>query len=128
MLLNNIQFTKFGIKYIDIISLSRRAISNNKLRSNLTIAIIAIGITALIAIITVIEILKGSIYTNFTSMGSNTFNISSQSMISKSNGRGKRKACQPKSGTEPYQIKRSRIFQRKLSLSVCSQSECDGHE
>jgi len=61
------------------------------LRSNLTIAIIAIGITALIAIITVIEILKGTIYTNFTSMGSNTFNIASQSMVSKSNNRGKRR-------------------------------------
>lgn len=72
----------------DIISLARRAISNNKLRSNLTIAIIAIGITALIAIITVIEILKGSIYTNFSSMGSNTFNITSQSMISSSKGHG----------------------------------------
>jgi putative ABC transport system permease protein len=81
------------MKFGDIISLARRAISNNKLRSNLTIAIIAIGITALIAIITVIEILKGSIYTNFTSMGSNTFNITSQSFISRNankNGRRRR--------------------------------------
>jgi len=45
----------------------------------------------LIAIITVIEILKGTIYTNFTSMGSNTFNIASQSFISKNSGSGKRK-------------------------------------
>ena len=79
------------MKYTDIISLSRRAISTNKLRSNLTIAIIAIGITALIAIITVIEVLKGSIYTNFTSMGSNTFNIASQSIVSKSGTKGRRR-------------------------------------
>lgn len=64
--------------------MSRKAISSNKLRANLTIAIIAIGITALIAIITVIEILKGSIYSNFSSMGSNTFNITSMSIVSKS--------------------------------------------
>jgi putative ABC transport system permease protein len=79
------------LKFPDIISLARRAISNNRLRSNLTIAIIAIGITALIAIITVIEILKGTIYTNFTSMGSNTFNVTSQSFVSKNKTQGKRK-------------------------------------
>ena len=79
------------MKYSDIISLARKAISNNRLRSNLTIAIIAIGITALIAIITVIEILKGGIYTNFSSMGSNTFNITSQSFFSKTKTHGKRK-------------------------------------
>lgn len=74
------------MKLTDTISLARRAISHSRLRSNLTIAIIAIGITALISIITVIEILKGTIYENFTTMGSNTFNITSQSLVVKSKG------------------------------------------
>lgn len=75
----------------DTISLARRAIKSNLLRANLTIAIIAIGITALIGIITIIEVLKGSIMTNFTSMGSNTFSITTQSMVSNSKKHGKKK-------------------------------------
>lgn len=74
----------------DIIALAQRAIKSNRLRANLTIAIIAIGITALIGIITVIEVLKGTIHTNFSSMGSNTFSINSQSILG-GGGKGKRR-------------------------------------
>jgi putative ABC transport system permease protein len=46
------------------------------LRTILTILIIAIGITALVGILTVVSALKNTLSTNFASMGSNTFNIS----------------------------------------------------
>lgn len=54
-----------------------RAIRNNRLRSVLTIAIIGLGIMALVGILTAIEVMKTAIYTNFSSMGVNTFQITS---------------------------------------------------
>lgn len=80
-----------SLKTKDIISLAKNAIKSNRLRANLTVAIIAIGITALIGIVTIIEVLKGSIYNNFTSMGANTFTITAQSMLAKSKKHGGRK-------------------------------------
>ncbi|MBK0369092.1 ABC transporter permease [Flavobacterium agrisoli] len=45
------------------------------LRTILTILIIAIGITALVGILTVVSALENTISTDFASMGANTFNI-----------------------------------------------------
>jgi putative ABC transport system permease protein len=49
------------------------------LRTILTVLIIAVGITALVGILTAIDAIKGSITSNFTSMGANTFNIRNKS-------------------------------------------------
>jgi len=51
------------------------SIRTQLLRTILTILIIAIGITALVGILTVVSALKNTLSTNFASMGSNTFNI-----------------------------------------------------
>lgn len=59
------------------LTLAFRAISTNVLRSVLTILIIALGITALVGILTTIEVIKSSVYSNFSSMGVNTFQITS---------------------------------------------------
>ena len=56
----------------------RIAISSIKaqsLRAFLTMLIIALGITALVGTLTAIDVLKGSLSSNFTSMGANTFTI-----------------------------------------------------
>jgi len=58
-------------------TLAFRAIRNNMLRSVLTILIIGLGITALVGILTAIEVLKASIYSNFSSMGANSFKVTS---------------------------------------------------
>ncbi len=63
------------MKWIDIISISNDSIKNNRLRTSLTMAIIAVGIAALISILTVIDVLKWNIYNNFSGMGANTFTI-----------------------------------------------------
>jgi putative ABC transport system permease protein len=52
------------------------SIRTNMLRSVLTILIIAVGITALVGILTAIEAIKGSIESRFTNMGANTISIS----------------------------------------------------
>ena len=43
------------MKYFDILALSYRTIRSNKLRTSITVAIIAFGIMALIGIITAIQ-------------------------------------------------------------------------
>jgi putative ABC transport system permease protein len=57
--------------------LAFRSIRNNRLRSVLTIAIIGLGIMALVGILTAIEVMKASVYSNFSSMGVNSFQITS---------------------------------------------------
>jgi putative ABC transport system permease protein len=66
------------MRFSDIFSLTRLSIRGNKLRSNLTVSIITIGIFALISIITIIQILETNIVTSFSAMGTNTFSIQSQ--------------------------------------------------
>ena len=57
------------------IRIAMGSIRTQLLRTVLTILIIAIGITALVGILTVVSALKNTLSSNFASMGSNTFNI-----------------------------------------------------
>ncbi|HNP00261.1 MAG TPA: ABC transporter permease, partial [Ferruginibacter sp.] len=59
----------------DTFALSWRNISGNKLRTGITVAIIAFGIMALIGIITSIEAASHSLTTSFSTMGANSFSI-----------------------------------------------------
>ncbi|MFY0252385.1 ABC transporter permease [Chitinophaga sp. 30R24] len=59
----------------DIFSLAYSSVTSNKLRTGLTVSIIALGITVLVGILTAIDSMKGSIYSNFASMGANSFSI-----------------------------------------------------
>jgi putative ABC transport system permease protein len=61
------------IKQNTIISL--KAIKGQKLRSSLTVLIIAFGIMALVGILTATDALKASISDQFSSMGANSFTI-----------------------------------------------------
>ena len=63
------------------------SIKANKLRSIITAMIIALGITALIGILTTIDGIKNSISSNLNSMGSNTFNIQINSNIGRRSGK-----------------------------------------
>ncbi|MFN8254227.1 MAG: ABC transporter permease [Bacteroidales bacterium] len=56
------------------------SIKSNLLRSILTILIIAVGIMALVGILTAIDAIKYSISTEFLRMGANTFSIESREM------------------------------------------------
>lgn len=72
----------------DILFLSFRSVRGNKLRTRLTIAIIAIGIMALVGIFTAVASIRSSIYDNFASMGANGFTIRNWQMnIHIGNGR-----------------------------------------
>ncbi len=62
------------------IRISLISIRSHILRTVLTMLIIAIGIMALVGILTAIESIKGSISSNFARMGSNTFSIRNHGM------------------------------------------------
>lgn len=57
-----------------------QSVRSNLLRSVLTVLIIAVGITALIGILTAIDSIKNSITQEFTFMGANTFTLTSRGM------------------------------------------------
>ena len=59
----------------DTLSLAFRTVKSNKLRTGITVAIIAFGIMALIGIITAIEAMNQSLGENFSTMGANAFSI-----------------------------------------------------
>lgn len=60
--------------------ISVRAIRSNKVRTILTICIIAFGIMALVGILTAIDAIKTSLTNQFTMMGANSFSITSRGM------------------------------------------------
>ncbi|HUC81617.1 MAG TPA: ABC transporter permease [Flavisolibacter sp.] len=63
------------MKTADILSLSFRTIRSNRLRSGITIAIIALGITALVGIITAIQAMNQKLTESFATIGANGFSI-----------------------------------------------------
>ncbi|MCX6326678.1 MAG: ABC transporter permease [Bacteroidia bacterium] len=70
---------KIGI-FRENLRISFRAIKSNRLRAVLTICIIAIGIMALVGILTAIDAIKSSLTNQFTMMGANSFTITSRGM------------------------------------------------
>jgi putative ABC transport system permease protein len=60
--------------------ISVRAVRSNRVRTILTICIIAFGIMALVGILTSIDAIKSSLTSQFTMMGANSFTITSRGM------------------------------------------------
>jgi len=63
------------MKKADVFSLAYRTVRSNKLRTGITVAIIALGIMALIGIITAIAAMNQKLTESFSSMGANGFSI-----------------------------------------------------
>ncbi|UAY51570.1 ABC transporter permease [Ferruginibacter albus] len=63
------------MKTVDSISLSFRTIKGNRLRTAITVIIMALGIMALIAIITAVDAVNNSLTESFSTMGANAFSI-----------------------------------------------------
>lgn len=71
---------RFGTLFFENLKIAMQSIRSNLLRTILTVLIIAIGITALVGILTAIDSIKNSITKEFTFMGANTFTLSSRGM------------------------------------------------
>jgi putative ABC transport system permease protein len=63
------------MKTADSIALSYQTIKSNRLRTAITVVIIALGIMALIAIITAVQAVNQSLTTSFSTMGANAFSL-----------------------------------------------------
>lgn len=63
------------MNFRDVFSLAFRTVRSNKLRTGLTVSIIAFGIMALIGIITAIQAMNQKFTESFSSMGANAFTI-----------------------------------------------------
>ena len=72
------------------IKIATDSIKANKLRAFLTMLIIFFGITALVGISSAIDAMKGSINSNFTSMGANSFTIRNRGTSIRIGKKGKR--------------------------------------
>nr|WP_315187639.1 ABC transporter permease [uncultured Flavobacterium sp.] len=71
------------------------SIRTQLLRTILTVLIIAIGITALVGILTVVAALENTISSDFASMGANTFNINQYENQTRNRGRQEREIINP---------------------------------
>src|SRR6476661_9240610 len=59
----------------DVLSLAFRTVRSNKLRTGITVAIIAFGIMALVGIITAIQAMNQKLTESFSTMGANGFMV-----------------------------------------------------
>lgn len=102
---------------LENIYIALRAIRGQLLRTSLTVMIIAVGITALVGILTAIDAIKDSINSNFTSMGANTFTIRNKGQnVRIGRGGGKPKVYRNISYAEAIRFKE--LFNSKASTSV----------
>jgi hypothetical protein len=82
----------------DSFILAWRTVKSNKLRTGITVAIIAFGIMALIGIITAISAMNQSLKENFSFMGANAFSIRYKEMNARmmGGGRNQQEVAMPK--------------------------------
>ena len=106
------------MKYLQLIhennKIAINSIKSNLLRTVLTVMIIAIGIMALVGILTAIDALKGSISEQFSSMGANTFTIVNWSLEKNGRGHGIRQSR----SFEKITFKQAQDFKEKFKLPV----------
>ncbi len=114
----------------DSFLLAYNTVASNKLRTSITVAIIAFGIMALIGIITAIEAMNSSLKNNFATMGANGFTISFKERIRFGNRddnitketRGKKQKKsnldKPISSTEAEAFKKNYHFPAIVSIAL----------
>ncbi|MEO8819464.1 MAG: ABC transporter permease [Ginsengibacter sp.] len=112
------------MKLKDSLSLAFRTVRSNKLRTGITVAIIAFGIMALIGIITAIASMNQSLSQNFATMGANSFSIRYQDQNIRFGGRGRevkktdRRALKEKKSNEKKIItyQQAKLFKERYSF------------
>jgi len=114
---------KFGTLFFENLKIALQSIRSNLLRTILTVLIIAVGITALVGILTAIDSIKNSITKEFTFMGANTFTISSRGMhIQVGNKRYRSKNYSYISYYQAKEFKEKFVFPSAVSISTFATS------
>ncbi|WP_303920198.1 ABC transporter permease [Draconibacterium sediminis] len=96
------------------------SVRSNLLRTTLTVMIIAVGITALVGILTAIDSIKNSITKEFAVMGANTFSITSGGLRTQGNIRYRTKNYSYISYYQAKEFKELFDFPATTSISVSS--------
>lgn len=110
-------------KQIENIRIALNAIGSQKLRTVLTVLIIAIGITALVGILTAIEAVKLKITDEFSMLGTNTFTIQPKNTDTRGGRRGRQeKAQEPIRFEEAMAFKEQYDFPATVSVSANANS------
>jgi putative ABC transport system permease protein len=88
------------MRYGDVFSLSFRSVRSNKLRTGLTVAIIALGIMALVLVYTAIKAINQKFTDSFSTMGANGFTIRFRERNIRFGGGGDREIKKEKKGAK----------------------------
>ena len=100
------------------IRIAMTSIRSQSLRTFLTIMIIALGIMALVGILTAIDVIKEGLTSNFTSMGANTFNIRNRaSNVRMGKGKSKTPVFKTITYEEAIQFKEEFHFPSRVGIS-----------
>jgi len=114
---------RFGTLFFENLKIALQAIRSNLLRTILTVLIIAVGITALVGILTAIDSIKNSITKEFTFMGANTFTIGSRGMrVQVGNKRYRSKNYSYISYYQAREFKEKYLFPAAVSISTFATS------
>lgn len=70
-----LEFMRLAPLFIENLNVAIKSIKTNRLRSALTILIIAIGITSLVGVLTATDALKGEVFSSYEKMGMTSFYI-----------------------------------------------------
>jgi len=99
---------KLVVNYSDTLSLAFRTVRSNKLRTGITVAIIAFGIMALVGINTAINAMKQKFTESFSAMGANGFTIHYRKWFNFNGGgvKNKRKGLREKKSNSSVPITR----------------------
>ena len=106
--------------FFENIRVAFSSVKSNLLRTTLTVMIIAVGITALVGILTAIDSIKNSITKEFAVMGANTFSISSGGLRTQGNIRYRTKNYSYISYYQAKEFKELFDFPATTSISVSS--------
>ncbi|MBT3383892.1 MAG: FtsX-like permease family protein [Prolixibacteraceae bacterium] len=107
--------------FAENVRIGLQSIRSNLLRTILTVMIIAIGITALVGILTAIDSIKTSITKEFTFMGANTFSIASRGMrVQVGNNRYRTKNYEYISFYQAKEFKERFVFPATAAISVAA--------
>ena len=96
------------------------SVKTNKLRTILTMAIIAIGIMALVGIFTAIDAIKANITQSFGALGANSFQLVSRQLMSMGGGGRIQRSRNPKFITyeQAFEFKQRFSIPASISMSV----------
>ncbi|MCU0347932.1 MAG: ABC transporter permease [Saprospiraceae bacterium] len=112
------------MKYTEILKIAFQSVRNNMLRAFLTLMIIAIGIMALVGILTAIDNMVFSLNDNFSGLGANSFTIHPRGEeLNGSDGGRRQKRGEPISLKQALEFKERFDFPARVSVSV----DCTGN-